>query len=312
MILEKLTKQPDEVLARWLAWFRVASTPQMLGVLVTGSAREAQRLLERVVRWAARSLGADTAGRAERWLRHLDWSEVRLSHLLESKLRETRALPRAELLKRLQQELASTVGLTEVSRLDDPELNRRAIVAAAEHVGVDPKGRSLEALLEAITQRTVEHMVAQARQQLQRASPQEIARVERAVEDQIARMSRAEREALLAALRLETLSGQRVVEALRRGSAMGAGALAINAAGFSAYMALSSLLHGLFTGLLGVTLPFGVYMGASTLLAFFTGPIGIALLLGGLLGRSAHVGAWDLRRQLLAGLLTGLALAEPI
>ena len=55
----------------------------------------------------------------------------------------------------------------------------------------------------------------------------------------------------------------------------GGGTLAfVNSLGFSAYIALSVLIHTVFTTVLGITLPFGVYVTASSLLSILTGPVG--------------------------------------
>lgn len=51
----------------------------------------------------------------------------------------------------------------------------------------------------------------------------------------------------------------------------------IQSLGFSAYIALSTIIHTVFTTILGITLPFGVYMTSSWLLSQLTGPAGLAV-----------------------------------
>lgn len=51
----------------------------------------------------------------------------------------------------------------------------------------------------------------------------------------------------------------------------------IQSLGFSAYIALSTVIHTVFTTILGITLPFGVYMTSSWLLSQLTGPVGWAV-----------------------------------
>jgi len=55
----------------------------------------------------------------------------------------------------------------------------------------------------------------------------------------------------------------------------------LNAVGFATYIGLSTLLSGV-SGALGITLPFSVYMGSSSILAVALGPFGLvaAALLG--------------------------------
>ncbi len=67
------------------------------------------------------------------------------------------------------------------------------------------------------------------------------------------------------------------------GFLMGGGAmLAAKMSGFGVYLLASTVLGG-FTGALGITLPFVVYMGVSRMIALILGPIGWAALAGGVL-----------------------------
>ena len=65
----------------------------------------------------------------------------------------------------------------------------------------------------------------------------------------------------------------------------------INLSGFGAYLMLTTVIHAVFTTMLGVTMPWAVYQGATTALAILTGPIGWLL--------SAGVGS-KINRDLLA------------
>ena len=62
----------------------------------------------------------------------------------------------------------------------------------------------------------------------------------------------------------------------------------INLSGFGAYLMLTTVIHAVFTTMLGVTMPWAVYQGATTALAILTGPIGWLL--------SAGVGSIQIRR----------------
>ncbi len=67
------------------------------------------------------------------------------------------------------------------------------------------------------------------------------------------------------------------------GFLLGSGAmLAAKMSGFGVYLLASTVL-GSLTGVLGITLPFAVYMGVSQTLAFILGPVGWVALAGGVL-----------------------------
>ena len=63
----------------------------------------------------------------------------------------------------------------------------------------------------------------------------------------------------------------------------------LSISGFGASIALTTIIHAIFTTILGITVPFGVYTTATSTLAFLTGPLGIGLSLG--------VGAYSLLKN---------------
>ena len=85
------------------------------------------------------------------------------------------------------------------------------------------------------------------------------------------------------------------------------GALAANAAGFALYTALTSAMASI-AGALGATLPFGVYMGATSFLAFLTGPF-IPLAIGALALLQATKVNRQVARKLLAQSLVSIRIA---
>ncbi len=77
---------------------------------------------------------------------------------------------------------------------------------------------------------------------------------------------------------VETLTSEAIIGLMRQIVAGGGTLLFLNSLGFSAYIALSTIIHTLFTTVLGVTLPFAAYTTASTVLSTLTGPVGWAIL----------------------------------
>jgi hypothetical protein len=61
------------------------------------------------------------------------------------------------------------------------------------------------------------------------------------------------------------------------GASPAAAMAAVQMTGFGAYLALTTIMHAVFTTMLGVTLPFAAYTGATSFLSVLLGPIGIGL-----------------------------------
>jgi len=64
-----------------------------------------------------------------------------------------------------------------------------------------------------------------------------------------------------------------------------AGIAALQAGGFGTYLALTTVMHAVFTSMLGITVPFAAYTTATGALSVVTGPIGVMFSLSlGVLG----------------------------
>jgi len=104
----------------------------------------------------------------------------------------------------------------------------------------------------------------------------------------------------------EHLTAESVRKVMQTFIAGGGTLLFVNSLGFSAYIALSVLIHTVFTTVLGITLPFGVYTAASSVLSVLTGPVGWLALASLVVSWSAFKGR-QLNQQLLSmALLTAL------
>jgi hypothetical protein len=86
-------------------------------------------------------------------------------------------------------------------------------------------------------------------------------------------------------MNLETLSASSLRNAFLNSGLPIAGIAALQAGGFGTYLVLTTIMHAVFTSMLGITLPFAAYTTATSALAFLTGPVGVMLSLSiGLLG----------------------------
>ena len=93
-------------------------------------------------------------------------------------------------------------------------------------------------------------------------------------------MSPAEKLEIQKSLGIRDLTGKTLREVFLKSGLPVAGLATVQAGGFGAYLALTTIMHAVFTSLLGITLPFAAYTGATSALAFLSGPVGIVLSLG--------------------------------
>jgi hypothetical protein len=125
------------------------------------------------------------------------------------------------------------------------------------------------------------------------ASPQERARVVEQIADALDCMGDDLRERVRQHAKLDDLSRQTLARAGAL-AALGAGlAVVTGAAGFAAYTTLIATISTV-GGLVGITLPFFVYVIATSLLAFVTNPLVVLAAVG---GGSAWLVKWANRRM---------------
>jgi hypothetical protein len=159
---------------------------------------------------------------------------------------------------------------------------------------------------EAVARRHQEESFTSLRKMVAKMSPQERADLERAITQELERLPHDQREAVLRDLRLDSLSGEAVTKALLAAGGPLASMAALSAAGFGAYVALTTISHAVATTVLGITLPFAFYTTATSALSLLTGPVGW-LLAGFTMLVTWHYSERKLSRSLFAGLITTAA-----
>lgn len=125
-----------------------------------------------------------------------------------------------------------------------------------------------------------EKLLSQTKEKLKNETAEEREKTDKAIQQEIDKMGYEQQKELKKALGLENLTGQEVRKMLSAAAGTSAGILVVNASGFGAYMALTTIMHAIFTTTLGITLPFAAYTGATSALAFITGPAGWLALIG--------------------------------
>jgi uncharacterized protein YaaW (UPF0174 family) len=173
-------------------------------------------------------------------------------------------------------------------RLEVPEsdmelLSTRLIEEAAAGYGIS-EDLLLSQQAEAIYRKYLEDCIEGIREQLKKQGQDEIIATDRAMAEQLARLSETERLEIQKALNLQTLSASSLRNVIVKSGIPVAGIAAVQAGGFGAYLALTTVMHAVFTSILGITLPFAAYTSATSALSLLTGPVGVlfSLSLGAL------------------------------
>lgn len=133
---------------------------------------------------------------------------------------------------------------------------------------------------DAIRHRYNEKLIEQTRKNLNNQTEEERRKTEVALQNEIDNMTQKQQKELKEALGIDMLTGSAVRQMLTTTAGTAAAMLVLDVSGFGAYMALTTIMHAVFTTTLGITLPFAAYSGATSVLAFITGPVGWIALLG--------------------------------
>ena len=190
----------------------------------------------------------------------------------EEILSETRSI--------LIEKLAS-IGVYLSSNPSDDEISVAVIDAGCKNFkkqisdGLTPAQKA-----DAIYQRYNEKLVAQTQEKYEKASETEKRKICEQLQKEVDSMPDERMEKLREALGVNKVTGEVLTNFISTSAGASALLLALNASGFGAFMALTTIMHAVFTTTLGITLPFAVYTTSTTILSFFLGPAGWIFLVG--------------------------------
>ena len=207
---------------------------------------------------------------------------VKIEDRISKKIIVLESLNRDELEKRLRSVLTDKVNSATFHFLEEPsddDLSAEVIDLAVKNYKKEKINPNLTYAQKAdvIRSRYDERMLSQMQEKLSKQTEEEKKRTEEAIQKELDAMSEERREELCRALHIEKLNGEMVRKMFASTAGVSATLIAMESAGFGAYIALTTVMHAVFTTFLGVTLPFAAYTGATTLLSVITGPVGIAV-----------------------------------
>lgn len=190
---------------------------------------------------------------------------------------------------------------------------RQVFAQLAKDLKLDPDEYSDEQLVWAVLPQVFERVKEQAKTVLEDVGEEDRSDIAAKTYADLLRAQPSLSDEQVAHLLVAIGADELTEEAVR--SAFGTGAIltgtyaAAATAGFGLFVATSTAIHAVFTGLLGVTVPFVAYTTASSVLAFLINPVvGIALglVMVGVMGRRKQD---DLKGQLVGAVMLFLALS---
>ena len=222
-----------------------------------------------------------------------------INEKLEREIHNLNYYSRQDLDRILRQELAKRVNLAG-KNYDDETLSIAIIEEAAKHEDLKiDKNLTPAQKADGIYRRFAERMLSKMKNELKDENTAQTQQTTALIEYNLQKMSYAKREELKQILQVDELTGKTVRSALlsMKTPALLVGTSTIG--GFGSFIALSTIIHAVFTTTLGITLPFAAYTTASSALSILTGPIGWSAVLG--IGAwQVHKGANSINQEMLA------------
>lgn len=207
---------------------------------------------------------------------HIDESNIEtINDMLNREIAHLENYSLETLRRELRLTLRSKVNIYKQSSVN--ELSQAIINKVAISFNID-NSLTIEQKADAISQRFLERIISNLQKQMDKQTAQEKIENQKRLQKVIYNLSEDKRKDLQEALKVNQLTGQTLYLTMKNTSAAVLATTLFSS--FGGYVLTTTLIHGVFTSLLGITLPFAVYTGATSLLSVATGPVGIAAILG--------------------------------
>ena len=213
--------------------------------------------------------------------RKVSWDTEPLARSIHTETAHLSLLSDGQLADELRGELRKLSG--QDTAADERSVAVGILERAARSLGIDPSCYVDPVQLELVVfEKAVLRQHEELKKRLRSLSSAEMEKLAAVVEQELNRLSRSEREAIQQFAGTEQLSGKAMLAILRTMSGVALAKMIFAGAGFGAFLFLTTVLKAT-SMLLGITLSFGAYAAATSLLALLaSGPV--LLLVAGLSG----------------------------
>lgn len=153
------------------------------------------------------------------------------------------------------------------------------INSIAEYLSIE-ENLTVAQKADGIYRRYFEKLLSSIQKELNNQNEEEAQKTIIEIEKNLKNISERDKEKLKEVLNLQSLTGDEIRNILMKAGAPALIIGSMSASGFGAFLALTTIIHAVFTTILGITLPFAVYTSATSALSFILGPAGIAFIAG--------------------------------
>lgn len=201
-----------------------------------------------------------------------------ISDLINDNYQRLQKVNRDELERRLRTKLQERLHGDAISTIDEENLSVAIIGEAAknfEHIGQNLTSTQKADTIAIEFHNRIRNSI---NEQLKKQNASQITELEQRLDEEISQLNFEERRELQNALRVQDLTGKTI-----RNTIMSAGLPALvlsTTSGLGIFVATTTIMHAVFTTMLGITLPFAAYTGAMSFLGILTGPLGWGLIAG--------------------------------
>lgn len=259
-VLSVLEKASDEDIRNQVATFEVVT----IGNIMSTEGKQALDKAAGVVNSVGRFFGAK-----QRLIN--DMKPKTIEEQIEDKLEERAYDSRMVLDVDLRKLLAERLNLREAP--SDERIAKELVNRAAKHMDIDEVLAPAEKI-DAVFQRYMERLEKKMREAFDKADETAREKLRKQIEASLDSMTEEQRVEVRRALKTDKVTADTVMQMIKTTGLTGL--MATMGSMFGSYILMSIIIHGVFTTLLGMTVPFAVYSGAASTLSVISGPIGWA------------------------------------
>lgn len=195
-----------------------------------------------------------------------------INKMIKERSDRLRKFSSPELAKKIWRLMCQRAGLEkEVQNID--RAGRLMLEKIAWEYGVNPRGLSDDILFERVMNSVLEQIITDLSKTMKILTPEQEKELLEVLGDAINNLSENDKVTLSKVLNLNEISSQAVIAALKSGALTSGTIFIASSTGFGIYMFFSTMLHAIFTQLLGITLPFTAYIFTSTAISWLLGPL---------------------------------------
>ncbi len=185
----------------------------------------------------------------------------------------------------LVEKIAKKAGYKKSVGMDEDEVEElvcRCLTDIAIDYKLEPRNFTREELVEHVMEKLFDELGKEAQKVIKNMSPDEEEKILRKIKEEIYSLPEEKRARILKDLNMNELSAESLWKMFKSGALTGGTLMGAKACGFGLYLAATTIIHAIFTTILGITLPFWFYTFLTSTIALILNPVTAPLLIAGI------------------------------